>query len=176
MQCDSCGEAEATIHLTQMVNGAVKKLHLCEECAEESGLNVDGAMSLSDVLFGMGAPHDAESTGEEKACKACGMTRGDFKKTSRLGCPSCYDTFAEEMAPMLAAMHKGTQHAGKVPASERRENRLSPEVEARQKQLEEAVAAERYEEAARLRDLIRLEKSKTGAKAGHRRPDGDSGG
>ena len=176
MQCDSCGESEATIHLTQMVNGMVKKLHLCEDCAEQSGINIDGAMSLSDVLFGMGAPQESEPQGQEKACRNCGMTRSDFKKTSRFGCPSCYDTFAEELAPMLAAMHKGTQHAGKVPASEMRENRLTPEIEAMQKQLDEAVAAERYEDAARLRDLIRVEKSRAGAKPGRRRQDGDSGG
>ena len=168
MQCDTCGEQEATVHLTQMVNGTVKKIHLCEQCAEQSGIDVNGPVSLSDVLFGMGAP-SAAPAGQDKSCKACGLTRGDFKKTSRLGCPACYDAFAEELEPLLAAMHKGTRHAGKVPAAEAAGQESGAEVEAMRQQLKEAIAAENYEEAARLRDLIRQERKKARAEKAKRR-------
>ena len=40
------------------------------------------------------------------------------------------------------------------------------EIAALQQQLAEAVASERYEEAARLRDLIRQEKKKTANRKG----------
>ena len=53
MLCECCQEHEATIHLTQVVNGQSKELHLCEECAEQSGLNLQGVMSLPEVLFGI---------------------------------------------------------------------------------------------------------------------------
>ena len=34
MKCQSC-ELPATIHLTEIVNGKKKELHLCHECAEK---------------------------------------------------------------------------------------------------------------------------------------------
>jgi protein arginine kinase activator len=171
MKCDVCGESDATVHLTQMVNGAVKKLHLCEECAEQSGINISGPLSLTDVLFGMGAQSDGDLTAQEKSCKRCHMTKADFKKTSRLGCPECYEAFSDELAPLLAAMHKGSQHAGKTPSGEIMDAQTFSEIETMQKQLKEAVAAEQYEEAARLRDLIRQEKQARGKKSGRRRGD-----
>ena len=163
MLCESCGERDATIHLTQMVEGAVKELHMCEDCAEQSGLNVQGPMSLTDMLFGMGIPDGAAGV-PDKSCPRCRMRRSDFKKTSRMGCPVCYEAFAEELAPLLSAMHKGTQHVGKVPAGASREP--SAEVAALQEQLNEAVAGERYEEAARLRDVIRQEKKRKAGRKG----------
>jgi protein arginine kinase activator len=79
------------------------------------------------------------------------MRGSDFKKTSRLGCPACYEAFSEELAPLLGAMQKGTQHAGKVPASEK----VTTEIEGLKKALERAVAAQDFEEAAKLRDRVR---------------------
>jgi protein arginine kinase activator len=164
MLCESCGERDATIHLTQMVDGAVKELHMCEDCAEQSGLNVHGPLSLTDMLFGMGMPSEAASGVPDKSCPHCHMRRSDFKKTSRLGCPACYEAFAEELTPLLAAVHKGTHHIGKIPAGAIHEP--PAEIVALQKQLSEAVAGERYEDAARLRDLIRQEKKKKAGRAG----------
>jgi len=92
------------------------------------------------------------------------MRRSDFKKTSRLGCPACYEAFAEELTPLLAAVHKGTHHIGKVPAGAAHDS--PAEIVALQKQLNEAVAGERYEEAARLRDVIRQEKKKKAGRTG----------
>ena len=154
MLCDCCQEREATIHLTQVINDQSRELHLCEECAEQGGLNLQGVMSLPEVLFGMGQPA-ATPEGREKSCPHCHFRRNDFKKTGRLGCPRCYETFAEEMAPMLAAMHKGTTHVGKVPGRPAGRRPSPAELAALQQQLAEAIRAERYEEAARLRDLLR---------------------
>ena len=40
MKCDICKEREATVHLTEVINDRVTKLHLCEECAREKGVDV----------------------------------------------------------------------------------------------------------------------------------------
>jgi protein arginine kinase activator len=175
MVCEVCGERDATVHLTQMLGGAVKKLHLCEECAEQSGINVSGSMSLSDMLFGMGLPEEPEGAAEKKKCQACQLTRADFRKTSRLGCPACYEAFAAELAPLLTGLHKAGHHVGKVPSAEQVDVPATAEVEGLQKQLKEAVAGERYEEAARLRDLIREEKKKVPAPKARRRRRSDGG-
>ena len=57
-------------------------------------------------------------------CPHCGFSQADFKKSGRLGCPECYQTFAEGLAGLLKTMHKGTRHTGKAPEALRasREN------------------------------------------------------
>lgn len=159
MLCDICQAEAATVHLTQVVNGQVKKMHLCAGCAEASGVDLDNPASMADLLLGFGAESEKARAGEpDRACPRCHLRRSDFKKTGRLGCPACYDAFAADLEPMLRAMHRRDQHAGKAPAG-RKPAPPSVEKEADLEQLErdlaEAVAAERYEQAARLRDRIR---------------------
>jgi len=154
MLCDHCHEAEATVHLTQVVDGSVKKLHLCETCAAKSGFDLQGPISITDILLGLGGAMGAAPEVEEKACPRCHLRRTDFKKTGRLGCPDCYDAFAGELVPLIKAMHRKDQHAGKVPSREGARTRLNAEVAALQKRLDQAVEGEDYEEAARLRDEL----------------------
>lgn len=157
MLCEHCNEREATVHLTQVIEGEVKKLHLCEECAAESGFDVHGTMSVTDVLLGMGgqvsAPSPAESI--ERSCPVCHLRRSDFKKTGQFGCPACYETFSDELKPLLKAIHRGEQHTGKVPSREGVRVRMSAQLAQLQQALDEAVAEEKYEDAARIRDKIR---------------------
>lgn len=158
MQCEHCQQHEATIHLTQMSDGQSRELHLCEECAEESGLNVQSVMSIPEILFGMGASGEADSGDGKlsgKSCPQCHMRGCDFKKTGRLGCPSCYETFSSELGPMLAAMHKGGRHTGKTPESQSQGLEKEARLVQLQKQLQKAIRNEHYEEAALLRDQIR---------------------
>jgi protein arginine kinase activator len=86
------------------------------------------------------------------------MRIADFKKTSRLGCQACYETFADELKPLLEAMHKGNQHVGKVPAHKEAQGAakagLLPSLAGLRQKLEAAIAAEQYEAAASLRDQI----------------------
>lgn len=157
MKCEICQQQEATIHLTQVVDGAVKKIHLCEACAAENGFDVHGPMSITDILLGLGgggveAPQ-VRST--ERSCPRCHMRRADFKKTGRLGCPICYETFQDELTPLLRAMHRHERHTGKVPSIEGREQKHTSEVNALNRALEKAIGAEKYEEAARLRDELK---------------------
>lgn len=154
MLCESCQQHEATIHVTQVVDGNSRELHLCEECAEESGLNVQSVMSLPELLFGMSGSDDGAKAAD-RSCPHCHMRGSDFKKTGRLGCPRCYESFRQELQPMLAAMHRGLKHVGKVPVREQAVIEHMARMEGLKKRLEQAVANEDYEEAARVRDLIR---------------------
>lgn len=154
MICESCHEKEATVHLTQVAEGAVKKVHLCEDCAAKSGFDIHGPLSIQDILLGMGHVSGEEAAGPERSCPKCHFRRADFKKTGRLGCPDCYETFAAELLPLIKAMHRSDQHMGKVPSREGIAVRLSSEIAAVQKALDQAIASENYEEAARLRDQI----------------------
>ena len=151
MQCHICKKKPATVHFKQVYKGQVQELYACEDCAAKKGLDVPASMSVPDLLFGVAPSESAKLKPEDKRCRSCGVRRSDLQKTSRFGCPDCYETFAEELSPMLSGMHKGDRHTGKVPA----DRRASVEGVALQKALEDAVAAQNFEQAAVLRDRIR---------------------
>jgi len=170
MFCERCNENDATIHLTQVIDGAVKKLHLCEDCAAEAGFDLQGPVSITDILLGMGQDYPEEESSElreELICLQCHMTRADFKKSGRLGCPACYAVFAEELRSLIRAVHRSEQHVGKVPSTESVHIRVSAEIAVLQQALDQAITAENYEEAANVRDAIKgcQEKLKEGEHA-----------
>ena len=59
------------------------------------------------------------------------------------------------MGSLLKAMHKGTEHIGKLPQRAHREIELSDRMRALTENLQKAVAEENYESAAALRDQIK---------------------
>jgi protein arginine kinase activator len=152
MLCESCGKNEATVSLTQITEGQVKKMSLCKECAAARNVSLNGPISLTDILFGLGTAVSEADSRPDTACPNCHMRRSDFKKTSQLGCAACYETFAEDLAPLLRAMHNNKlRHVGKIPVAELKNVKLQ-EMESG---LKVAVAEQRFEDAARLRDMIR---------------------
>jgi protein arginine kinase activator len=130
---------------------------LCEECAKSKGMNDPTAFSMADELFGLGAALEIEQAGDGTGlkCPACGFTQADFKKAGRLGCPECYETFAEPMGSLLKTMHKGTRHVGKVPESLRQSRDVSDRLKNLQKRITKAIEEEDFEKAAILRDEIK---------------------
>jgi protein arginine kinase activator len=112
-------------------------------------------------------------------CPACGTTYAQFRETGLLGCPECYRAFEGQLGPLLERAHEGgSAHAGKSPrrastgspraaahpeiarAARAEAQQASPEaaaarISALRAQLEEAVKAEQYEKAAKLRDELR---------------------
>jgi len=168
MQCDICKENEAKVHLTQIVDGKMQKVDLCETCAKEKGVSDPTGFSLADLLLGLGAAEELKPTGEGSGslrCPACGFTQVDFKKTGRLGCPECYKVFESGLNSLMKAMHKGEQHVGKVPGKAMRNQELSSKLKSLEGQLKKAVEEEKYEEAALLRDQIRSMETQLKAKA-----------
>ena len=83
------------------------------------------------------------------------IDQADFKKAGRLGCPECYETFAEPLGGLLKTMHKGTRHVGKVPESLRQTLDFSDRLKGLQKKLAKAIEEEDFEKAAVLRDEIK---------------------
>jgi protein arginine kinase activator len=155
MICDVCKTNQASVFLTQIVDGKMQKVNLCEACSKEKGVTDPTGFALADLLLGLGAAEEIERGHTTQRCPACGFTQADFKKTGRLGCPQCYDTFAEGLESLLRAMHKGTRHAGKVPANLQKVLQTEAELRALQEDLDRAVSTENYEGAAEIRDRIR---------------------
>ncbi len=162
MLCCVCKQKEATVHLTQIMDGGkMQKVDLCDGCAKEKGVT-EGTFSLADMLLGLGVSQEMEeaAAGVELKCPHCGFTQADFKKAGRLGCAHCYETFAEGLEALLKTMHKGTRHKGKVPLACRSSQGLREKISTLQKQLEKAVDDEDFEQAAHVRDEIKAAKAK----------------
>ncbi len=158
MLCMICQKNEATVHLTDVKDGKLKKVDVCAGCAKAKGLDDPTGFALADLLMGLGTSEEVAASapeGGELACPACGFTQADFKKAGRLGCPECYQTFGEGLAGVLKTMHKGTRHVGKVPRGLKLGREVQDRIQTLQRQLDEAIAVENYEEAARLRDQIK---------------------
>lgn len=157
MLCCICKEKNATVHLTQITGDKMQKVDLCEDCAKTKGVNDQTGFSLADLLLGLGASQELEQStgGTEVKCPQCGFTHADFKKSGRLGCSECYQTFSEGLGGLLKTMHKGTRHVGKVPESLRTRRDINEQLTTLQKKLNKAIEAEDFEQAALLRDQIK---------------------
>ena len=155
MICDVCKTNTATVYLTQIVDGNMKKINLCEACSKDKGVSDPTGFALADLLLGLGETQQVEQAAPTEHCAVCGFTQADFKKTGRLGCSECYDTFADGLASLIKAMHKGTKHVGKVPEALRQTRELSDRLKQLQKRLTKAVEEENFEQAAALRDEIK---------------------
>ena len=129
---------------------------MCEACAKAKGVQEAAGFSLADLLVGLGAAEEIKTESPGVRCPACGFTQADFKKTGRLGCSACWETFEAGLASLLKAMHKGDQHVGKVPGKAAHTLVISEKIkELVGRNLEKAVHAEKYEDAAQIRDQIR---------------------
>lgn len=175
--CTACQKAQATIVVMDVSAGNVTgRHHLCPACAETMGVvQPQGPTKLSseileDLLGGLGGkgtdkPRDRSR--REVACPGCGLTPTDFKVKGRLGCPRCYETFRNDLVPLLQRVHEASSHRGRLPGRAPLPEAPKPDALAElRKRLEDAIRGERYEEAARLRDDLRqMEKGEQGARS-----------
>lgn len=158
MLCTKCGKRPAAVHMKQWLNGQETEEYLCEECAEAANVWSFGTLDLNK-LFSSSAEHPL---GGLPSCPGCGMSLGEFNSTGRLGCSRCYESFAGQLGPVIAKFHGGRRHVGKVRAATTAELLQDPGLAeknyqrlALQKQLDELVSLERFEEAAGVRDQLR---------------------
>jgi len=166
MLCDICKKAEATVHLTQIVEGKILKVDMCEACAKAKGVQDSAAFSLAELLAGFAPEPTAEESQTEAPvlrCPSCGMTQADFKKIGRFGCAQCWTTFQEGLSALLKAMHKGDHHVGKVPGKAAHTVVINEKIKQLSEELQKAIRNEQYEEAALLRDQIRMLEKKLNA-------------
>ena len=161
VKCDLCSKP-ATIHLTDIIQGQKKEMHLCQQCAEDQQLvTPQQELSLSSILQTVIGQHVGALTDElaRLTCPACGIKYMEFRAGGRLGCPHDYDVFRKPLLALLKRIHRKLRHVGKVPLHSRRRADLQAEVIDLRRQLRNAVDTEAYEEAARLRDLLRTKEA-----------------
>ncbi len=161
MLCDQCGEREAVVDLTQIANDDVKKMHLCERCAAERGVESPVPANKTPLGTFLAAMSKGGAPGAVEAlrCPGCGATLDDFREAGRLGCGECYVTFAGKLRDLLRRLHGSMHHVGEryeAPGTQDEDAPVpAPVVNALRDQLRAAVQAENFELAAELRDRLR---------------------
>lgn len=156
MKCEFCHINEACVEIQQITDGTMREVHMCADCAATKGFKPP--VDLAGMLMGgeLFPPMDDGATDLQESqgvsCPGCHMQISDFRKTSRLGCAHCYEAFGDLLVPMLESMHKASAYVGKKPLLEDVRNELMG-LKAR---LAQAIACEAYEEAATLRDQIKV--------------------
>ena len=156
VKCQSCSNP-ATVHLTDIVNGQKKELHLCQDCAEQQQLIKQQELNLPAILQTLIGQHIGQLTDElaRLTCPACGIKYMEFRAEGRLGCPHDYEVFRAGLEPLLQRIHRAGRHVGKSPGTGSATPAVQAELVELRQQLRQAVEDEAYEEAARLRDLLR---------------------
>lgn len=154
MKCDRCN-SQATVHLIEIKGGQKVEKHLCEQHAVEENVAVKVSHAPLNELLEKFVLKAAATEAPAPSCERCGLTYEEFRKTGLLGCPECYDAFEAALTPLMERAHEGaSRHVGKVPSrtgvDELRHQRLMQ----LRRELEEAVASEQYERAAKLRDQL----------------------
>jgi protein arginine kinase activator len=165
MLCQVCGKNDANVEFTEIINDEVKQLQLCDGCAKKKGIEMEQHFSIADFLasmsdMGSADPNAAADSGASLKCEKCGMTFGDFQKIGRFGCGNCYLAFRKNLLPLLKRIHGSTRHMGKaVKDASGLRHTLRRNL---QYKLQSAIGKEEFEEAAKLRDMIRELEKKPG--------------
>jgi protein arginine kinase activator len=161
-----CGKKLATIHVTEIINGEKKEIHLCEDCAKKKKLMFPASSSVLDLGEVLSGIIQAAGEGEsdellKTRCPTCGITFADFRSGGRFGCANDYEAFRRGVDPLLERIHGTTEHRGKkavAPSARSRGDRLAQ----LRTDLRKAVTEEAYERAARIRDQIYALKKEQG--------------
>lgn len=152
------------MHMTQIINGHKTETDLCEVCAQQNnaiGFGFEPKWILQNIFADLfNQPH----TGSQQIdpvrpkpiqCEFCGFTDTQFSRVGKLGCPRCYETFADKLDPVLRRIHGNPRHTGKIPRRTGGHLGVRKEIEELKQRLQEAVGREEYEIAAQIRDKIR---------------------
>ena len=170
MLCDKCKKNEATVHIKEFHNGKCTNFHLCEQCAKESGqdVNIPGiGFNLAEVLLNVNKLSEDIHAGSDREknevfCPVCHWTTAKIRQNDgKVGCPACYHTFDKLIKEAVSQVQRGSLHLGKRPRNSKHDSPALKrnELESLKKELQELIAREEYEAAAVCRDRINIVKA-----------------
>lgn len=165
MLCERCHGREAVVHITEIINGHKTDQYLCRECAEKENAGTaplnffdhDFFYDKFDSLFDGGFMRpffDSPLTAVENLYAPdtlrTGLKQGDRRLFAK---PGSYENLMRHLtSPSSVEVGK----TGKEPLSNGvgKNGNSSDQLLILQKRLEQLVAEEKYEEAAKVRDEI----------------------
>lgn len=159
MLCTRCKKRDATVYISQTVNGVKSEIRLCSECAKsEDGYTNIAADSLFSGIFSDGLFNAAFGTPKrvaDKQCPLCKMTGRELASSGRVGCAKCYEVFNTELDSIVSGIHGGARHKGTPPEKSAADIEKARLIDKYKKEQQEAIAEQNYERAAELRDMIK---------------------
>lgn len=158
--CGHCTKNPVTIHVAESVerDGATvwDVQHLCDNCAQMLGIAQTKQFDPIAMLHMQSFPVPLAAA-KDVICPQCSLKLSEFRRTGRLGCEKCYESFQEPLKEVLDKAHAGkTQHIGRAPGMSDAEASRREHLASLHRRLRKAIECEAYEEAARVRDKIRL--------------------
>lgn len=142
----------------ETVNGRTNEYALCHECAAKLNLTSPiTAFSDDDPLTSLfsamlARPGRAQ---EEKRCPACGSRFKELASAGKLGCPTCYEAFADELSATVHQLHGNVKTRGRAPRRFGEKQRREEELARLKAEMKTAIETQEFEKAAELRDRIR---------------------
>jgi len=166
MLCQSCQTNQATILVKKSYNGTQTEIHLCQECAMNSGevFAFSNPLDFQQIIFGMMnnkslSDQVRDRQKQELSCPTCQLTMAEFSKVGKFGCGACYTTFQESLPLILKNTQGGySAHQGRQPkqsADSKPAQAVDLLAELKQK-LQAYIHEEKFELAAEVRDKIRV--------------------
>ncbi len=160
MLCEKCNERPASIFVKQIMNGEIKEMHLCHECAQTMEMQLSFDNFFKEMLGNLFVDHPSGipkgfKTVDSYKCGNCGLTYDSFKKTGRFGCNECYNKFRNQLSAVFKTVQGSSEHQGKIPHKSGAAIISARKIENLKQALSKAIEQEEYEEAARLRDEIK---------------------
>lgn len=174
-RCEFC-DAAAQWRFTEVVGGKRHTVPVCAQCARERGIvgaqpapgagaaepgpapAPPAAGPVVSIEFGVSAaPSLPGLPTAPRRCTECGTTLVAIRKTGRVGCAHCYQTFRQHLEPLLRRVHGSLTHHGHRPDGDHGPGDPTPQgpaLESLREELRRAIEAEDFENAARLRDAI----------------------
>ena len=168
MLCEKCHKNLASVRYAEVVDGKVKDLSLCPECLAKYQAEAGAGFELAkpDPVPVRARVSPKGKSVQEPAlerCKTCGHVLANVLASGKVGCSACYETFAEQIEPLIRGMHAGMRHRGKAPHVDDALARVRADLQANRALLRSTLRAENYEEAAHLRDEIRILEKELGS-------------
>jgi len=162
MQCNKCGRP-SVYRSTLIVNGVSQTTNLCRDCAIKEGVFNTQPSNLFDDMFSVFADFLPFEKVSDVTCPVCKLTMREFKNSSKLGCPNCYDAFREEISSIIkriAPFNKHKQDKINMKSTTKKQLSTEDKITALRQDMKLAVQEERYEDAAKIKKQIQKLESK----------------
>ena len=164
MNCEKCKNKKATVFYGDDSGG---RHALCATCAESIGRlseSLQGpqptkSFSPASTLFQACSSEDSLSLyvgvndADGRLCPTCATALSRVSSVGRVGCPECYTAFLDALFPPDSLENAST--LCRMPRKKRNAIEKKRSIASLKQRIKLAVAAEDYEQAAKLRDEIR---------------------
>lgn len=164
MNCQECNTRPATLYFTQMMNGKLFEIKICQQCAHKFNLAQNTQVSFQDLLneyfnlnpLSLNRHNQRIQHNDVTVCENCGLSWHAFRMNGKFGCSHCYGFFGKYLPNLLRRVHNGNlEHIGKFPVDwlDKKQDKLL--IDDLKIQLQNCITAEDFEQATILRDKIR---------------------